>query len=430
MHSHCADCTVTVPKNLNMQKGGVWMIAWLENAALCGILECLKIKILFLLSCACTHLLTRPISCAFGIVTQMEHHTRKRCYVTSFSEMDSSREKSLCNLYAWMGLLRQGGRRSLSPLFHLTDIPEYPKACIYVHIKWISHVILPGVGLPPNSYSLCYFVRTQSTIIIIKITISVECEANINQSIIQKLISSTAKKNLLNCLQLKCSMLQPSSHPNSAFLHVYFFWHSHCAVCTVNVHQSLVESILLLVMILQPPLGLARGFPNWGIFFSLCTFLHSPVRNLSSPHNIFLTLKNFNHPQIITVPSRSCSCFQPQPTHHCHCPPLVVLPLPDICPQPAPTLSNPSPTATPPLICPSAAGCFPTARPYSPSTALPSSTSPTTLSSFPPATHLLPERPQHVLWMCKWGLEAPRLPTALVFCPDLQPSGGNQLSLC
>ncbi|KNZ57064.1 hypothetical protein VP01_2251g1 [Puccinia sorghi] len=39
------------------------------------------------------------------------------------------------------------------------------------------------------------------------------------------------KKNLLNCLQLKCSMLQPSCHPS-------------CTFCAVTVHQSLVESLL------------------------------------------------------------------------------------------------------------------------------------------------------------------------------------------
>ncbi|KNZ53586.1 hypothetical protein VP01_3196g2 [Puccinia sorghi] len=33
MHIHCAYCTMTVPKHLNMQTGGVWMTAWLENAA-------------------------------------------------------------------------------------------------------------------------------------------------------------------------------------------------------------------------------------------------------------------------------------------------------------------------------------------------------------------------------------------------------------
>ncbi|KNZ50570.1 hypothetical protein VP01_4345g1 [Puccinia sorghi] len=33
MHSHCADCTVTVPKYLNMKTGGIWMASWLEYAA-------------------------------------------------------------------------------------------------------------------------------------------------------------------------------------------------------------------------------------------------------------------------------------------------------------------------------------------------------------------------------------------------------------
>ena len=33
MHSHCARCTVTVPKDLHMQTGGVWMAAWLEHAS-------------------------------------------------------------------------------------------------------------------------------------------------------------------------------------------------------------------------------------------------------------------------------------------------------------------------------------------------------------------------------------------------------------
>ena len=33
MQSHCACCTVTVPTNLHMQTGGVWMAAWLEHAS-------------------------------------------------------------------------------------------------------------------------------------------------------------------------------------------------------------------------------------------------------------------------------------------------------------------------------------------------------------------------------------------------------------
>ncbi|KNZ54840.1 hypothetical protein VP01_2836g1 [Puccinia sorghi] len=33
MQSHCADCTVTVPKHIPMQTGVVWMAAWLEHAA-------------------------------------------------------------------------------------------------------------------------------------------------------------------------------------------------------------------------------------------------------------------------------------------------------------------------------------------------------------------------------------------------------------
>ena len=32
MHSHCAHCTVTVPKNLHMQICVFWMVAWLEHA--------------------------------------------------------------------------------------------------------------------------------------------------------------------------------------------------------------------------------------------------------------------------------------------------------------------------------------------------------------------------------------------------------------
>ena len=54
----------------------------------------------------------------------------------------------------------------------------------------------------------------------------------------------TTKKNSVNCLQLTCSMLQLSCHPNSTCLHMYICWHSHCAACTVTVHQSFVESFL------------------------------------------------------------------------------------------------------------------------------------------------------------------------------------------
>ncbi|KNZ53706.1 putative signal peptide protein [Puccinia sorghi] len=49
----------------------------------------------------------------------------------------------------------------------------------------------------------------------------------------------SATKSFLNCLQLTCNMLQPNCHPNFTKM----FWHSHCAVCTVTVHQILVESL-------------------------------------------------------------------------------------------------------------------------------------------------------------------------------------------
>ncbi|KNZ62510.1 hypothetical protein VP01_1260g2 [Puccinia sorghi] len=48
------------------------------------------------------------------------------------------------------------------------------------------------------------------------------------------------KENLINCMQLTCSMLQPSFPPSSTCCLLYNFWHSHCAVCTVTVHQSLL----------------------------------------------------------------------------------------------------------------------------------------------------------------------------------------------
>ena len=70
-------------------------------------------------------------------------------------------------------------------------------------------------------------------------------------------VLGTSKTKLLNCLQLRCSMLQPSCHPNSTFFMCRFFgtvtvqcaqWlcnvHSDCAMCTVTVHQSFVESVL------------------------------------------------------------------------------------------------------------------------------------------------------------------------------------------
>ncbi|KNZ51426.1 hypothetical protein VP01_395g2 [Puccinia sorghi] len=44
-------------------------------------------------------------------------------------------------------------------------------------------------------------------------------------------VHHTAKKNFLSCLQLTCSILQPSCHPNSTLF-------------TVTVHQSLVKSLL------------------------------------------------------------------------------------------------------------------------------------------------------------------------------------------
>ncbi|KNZ62534.1 hypothetical protein VP01_1258g3 [Puccinia sorghi] len=44
--------------------------------------------------------------------------------------------------------------------------------------------------------------------------------------------------------QLEHEHAPAKCHPNSTCLHMYMFWHSHCAVCTVIVDQSLVESLL------------------------------------------------------------------------------------------------------------------------------------------------------------------------------------------
>ncbi|KNZ57658.1 hypothetical protein VP01_2105g1 [Puccinia sorghi] len=56
----------------------------------------------------------------------------------------------------------------------------------------------------------------------------------VSQSLLQ-----TLKKNSFHCLQWKCSMLEPSCHPNTTCLHVKIFRPSHCAVTTETVHQSL-----------------------------------------------------------------------------------------------------------------------------------------------------------------------------------------------
>ncbi|KNZ57832.1 hypothetical protein VP01_2061g2 [Puccinia sorghi] len=47
-------------------------------------------------------------------------------------------------------------------------------------------------------------------------------------------------ENLLNCLQSTYSMLQPICDSNYTCLNMYMFWHSHCAFCTVKLHQSLI----------------------------------------------------------------------------------------------------------------------------------------------------------------------------------------------
>ncbi|KNZ51706.1 hypothetical protein VP01_3853g1 [Puccinia sorghi] len=46
--------------------------------------------------------------------------------------------------------------------------------------------------------------------------------------------SKSPTEILKKCLQLTCSMLQPSCYPNSNCFNMSLFWHSHCAECTSN----------------------------------------------------------------------------------------------------------------------------------------------------------------------------------------------------
>ncbi|KNZ57297.1 hypothetical protein VP01_2190g2 [Puccinia sorghi] len=169
------------------------------------------------------------------------------------------------------------------------------------------------------------------------------------------------------------------------------------------------------------------GFPQLGDYLQPSAPLYIPQLAIYYlNHNILLTLKYFNHPQIITVPSKSHSHCQPQPIHHRRCPPPIDFLLPAFFPAhplspihhqlwPLPlsaprcrlfarslpyslsptnwltfaghsNRSGSTPTSVPPFICSSVASCFPAAYPYSPSTALSSSPSPTTL----PATLSFP----------------------------------------
>ncbi|KNZ44869.1 hypothetical protein VP01_873g2 [Puccinia sorghi] len=93
------------------------------------------------------------------------------------------------------------------------------------------------------------------------------------------------------------------------------------------------------------------GVPPTGGLYSASAALYLPqlaIYHLT--HNIFLTIKNFNHPQIITVPSRSRSCCRLQPTHHhCRPPPLVVHRCQPCAARPHPLfpLNHPLPTGQP-----------------------------------------------------------------------------------
>ncbi|KNZ46207.1 hypothetical protein VP01_7474g1 [Puccinia sorghi] len=63
---------------------------------------------------------------------------------------------------------------------------------------------------------------------------------NFIQSATWIVVVHTAKKNLLNCLPA-CSSQAAIQTPQFC---ICMFWHSHCAVFTVTVDQSLVESLL------------------------------------------------------------------------------------------------------------------------------------------------------------------------------------------
>ncbi|KNZ44499.1 hypothetical protein VP01_90g4 [Puccinia sorghi] len=96
-------------------------------------------------------------------------------------------------------------------------------------VSW-SWYILCSIPEACNSYFLTlhgiYLVNTLTTLSKIDFHLPQVIKGTANLPIF-----NTAKRNLLNCLQLTCNMLQPSCHPNST-------------LCTVTVHQRLVESLL------------------------------------------------------------------------------------------------------------------------------------------------------------------------------------------
>ncbi|KNZ54371.1 hypothetical protein VP01_2962g1 [Puccinia sorghi] len=59
------------------------------------------------------------------------------------------------------------------------------------------------------------------------------------------------QKKMLNLLQLTCSMLQPSFHPNSIWLHMQMFWHSHFELLLENASFFAVVFRLSRKLLLQ-----------------------------------------------------------------------------------------------------------------------------------------------------------------------------------
>ncbi|KNZ50091.1 putative signal peptide protein [Puccinia sorghi] len=76
------------------------------------------------------------------------------------------------------------------------------------------------------------------------------------------------------CLQLTCSMLQPSCHPNSTFLHMQIFWHSQCAKVWSNnrsfqgVSACQLQAVEQVFFAVQYSMGVEHSWISHGLSWS------------------------------------------------------------------------------------------------------------------------------------------------------------------
>ncbi|KNZ50015.1 hypothetical protein VP01_463g3 [Puccinia sorghi] len=202
MHSHCEYFTVTVLKHLPMQTGGFWMTAGLKHATC----QLQAVEQVFFLQCLLEQQLKHEYEILILMVVNFISIYHRKTLISKIVSLIG------CFLY----------------LVYLGSIDT--SHC------FIGYIILFPLKLSKNESKPFFPLSLSPSSESANPWIPSGIELHVNYSLEKKMIDFGCDHIL--------QTFKPSCHPNSTYLHMCMFWHSHWAVCTLTVHQSLAESPL------------------------------------------------------------------------------------------------------------------------------------------------------------------------------------------